>query len=73
MVKVKDRMCDCSDCHLLAVSPLDGRYQDDVKELAPFVSEFALFASRAEVEVKYLLALSEAGVARELALMKKRC
>lgn len=49
---------------LTAISPLDGRYRSKVQDLAPFVSEYALIKNRIEIEIKYLLALSEAGVAR---------
>lgn len=50
---------------LTAISPLDGRYRSRVDELAPFVSEYALIKFRMEIEIKYLLALSESGVTRK--------
>ncbi|HUQ84827.1 MAG TPA: adenylosuccinate lyase [Candidatus Limnocylindrales bacterium] len=50
---------------LTAISPLDGRYRSRVEELAPFVSEYALIKYRMEIEIKYLLALSDAGVTRK--------
>lgn len=50
---------------LTAISPLDGRYRSKVEELAPLVSEYALIKFRMEIEIKYLLALSEAGVTRK--------
>lgn len=50
---------------LTAITPLDGRYRSRVEELVPYVSEYALIKFRMEVEIKYLLALSEAGVTRK--------
>lgn len=47
---------------LLAISPIDGRYREDVQELAPFCSEFALIQNRVKVEVEYLLALESVGM-----------
>lgn len=49
---------------LTAITPLDGRYRSRIEELAPVVSEYALIKFRMEIEIKYLLALSEAGVTR---------
>lgn len=43
---------------LLALSPLDGRYQPDVAALEPFFSEFGLFRYRVLVEVEYLILLA---------------
>ncbi|HVF85517.1 MAG TPA: lyase family protein, partial [Abditibacteriaceae bacterium] len=43
---------------LLAISPLDGRYQEATQELSPCFSEFALIKFRVHVEVQWLLALS---------------
>jgi len=49
---------------LAALSPLDGRYREDVAALAGYFSEAALFRSRARVEIEYLLFLTRArGVA----------
>ena len=42
-----------------AISPLDGRYKKIVSELDGFFSEQALMKARLEVEVKYLVALSQ--------------
>ncbi|HSU72756.1 MAG TPA: adenylosuccinate lyase [Candidatus Binatia bacterium] len=47
---------------LLAISPVDGRYRDDVKELVPYSSEKSLIEHRLEVEVEYLLALERFGI-----------
>lgn len=44
---------------LTALSPLDGRYWNKVKELAPFMSEYGLIRFRVLVEIKWLLMLSQ--------------
>jgi len=49
-----------------AISPLDGRYWNKVENLSPHASEAALIKTRIEVEAKYLIALSEAGLVRPL-------
>jgi adenylosuccinate lyase len=43
---------------LAAISPLDGRYRDDVAALASYFSEAALFRYRVRVEVEYLIFLA---------------
>ncbi|WP_276369779.1 adenylosuccinate lyase [Chryseolinea sp. H1M3-3] len=43
---------------LTAISPIDGRYFETVKPLAPYFSEFALMHYRIQVEIEYLIALS---------------
>lgn len=43
---------------LMAVSPLDGRYQQKVSELSPIVSEFGLMRFRVIVEVRWLQTLA---------------
>lgn len=53
--------------HLDAISPLDGRYWPDVRELSEYTSEAALIRSRVEVEAQYLVALSAEGIVREMA------
>ncbi|KAH7537507.1 hypothetical protein FEM48_Zijuj03G0100300 [Ziziphus jujuba var. spinosa] len=45
--------------NLTAISPLDGRYWNKVKELAPYTSEYALIYYRVLVEVQWLLKLSQ--------------
>lgn len=45
---------------LTALSPLDGRYRDDVVDLHAYFSEAALFRYRVRVEVEYLLFLVRA-------------
>ncbi|MCK5822634.1 MAG: adenylosuccinate lyase [Bacteroidales bacterium] len=42
---------------LTAISPIDGRYRDKVKELDGYFSEFALIRYRTLVEVEYFIAL----------------
>jgi adenylosuccinate lyase len=39
---------------LTAISPIDGRYREQIKELQPIFSEFGLMRFRLEVEVKWL-------------------
>ncbi len=43
---------------LMAISPVDGRYGERVRELIPFFSEFGLMRYRVLVEIEYFLALS---------------
>ncbi|HKK51573.1 MAG TPA: adenylosuccinate lyase, partial [Myxococcota bacterium] len=45
---------------LLAISPLDGRYERKLADLRPLVSELGLIRYRVEVELEWLRALSEA-------------
>ena len=51
---------------LEAISPIDGRYWNKLKELSEHFSEFALIKNRLKVEVKYLIYLSKYGVIRKL-------
>ncbi|XP_073148902.1 uncharacterized protein [Henckelia pumila] len=44
---------------LNALSPLDGRYWSKVKELAPVLSEYGLIKFRVQVEIRWLLKLSQ--------------
>jgi len=44
---------------LTALSPLDGRYLDKVKELSKIFSENSLMKYRLQIEVEYLIALSQ--------------
>ena len=44
---------------LTNLSPLDGRYADDLEPLRPYFSEWALIRYRVRVEIEYLIALSE--------------
>ena len=43
---------------LNAISPIDGRYFEIVKPLAPYFSEYGLMRYRVQVEIEYLIALS---------------
>lgn len=44
---------------LTAISPIDGRYRQQLTALAPYFSEFGLMRYRVRVEVEYFLLLSE--------------
>ncbi|KAF5201141.1 Adenylosuccinate lyase, partial [Thalictrum thalictroides] len=44
---------------LTALSPVDGRYRNKVKELAPYLSEYGLIRYRVLVEIKWLIKLSQ--------------
>ncbi len=44
---------------LSALSPVDGRYRQQVDELAVFFSEYALIRYRIYVEIEYFIALAE--------------
>lgn len=47
---------------LLSISPVDGRYQKQVTELAPYFSEFGLIKYRVWVEIEYFILLAEKGI-----------
>lgn len=49
--------------HLSALSPLDGRYASKVDPLRPWLSEAAFMKQRVTVEVHWLIALSQSGLA----------
>ena len=42
-----------------AVSPIDGRYREQIQSLAPYFSEFGLIQYRVRVEIEYFIALCE--------------
>jgi len=44
--------------NLLSVSPIDGRYQKDTKDLSLYFSELALMRYRLIIEVEYFISLS---------------
>lgn len=46
-----------AESRLLAVSPIDGRYEDAVSDLQPILSEFGLIHRRVAVEVGWLATL----------------
>lgn len=56
---------------LTAISPLDGRYANQVKKLRSSVSEFGLIRYRVFVEVNWLLKLSEVPEIKEVPLFSK--
>ena len=43
---------------LEAISPLDGRYSNSLKDLAAYFSEAALIRYRLYIEIEYIIALS---------------
>ncbi len=51
---------------LTTISPLDGRYEDKVKELSAIFSESALMKYRLMIEVEYFIALSEESGIKEI-------
>lgn len=51
---------------LSSISPLDGRYNNKVKELSQYVSESALIRYRIMIEVEYVIALGEENGVKEL-------
>ena len=53
---------------LTALSPLDGRYAGKVASLRPLLSEFGLMHRRVQVEITWLIALSELGLSEFPAL-----
>lgn len=44
---------------LTAISPIDGRYRNQVEKLSEYFSEFALIRYRVRVEIEYFIALCE--------------
>lgn len=44
---------------LTAISPVDGRYRNKAENLAAYFSEYALIKYRVQVEIEYLITLSE--------------
>jgi adenylosuccinate lyase len=56
---------------LLAVSPIDGRYREKVKDLSAFFSEYALIKYRIYVEIEYFIELCNCGIA-ELSHFNKK-
>ena len=57
---------------LQALSPLDGRYENSVKELSVYFSESALIKYRLKIEIEYLIALSKEKGIKELPTLKKQ-
>ena len=44
--------------NLLAITPIDGRYESRTKFLSDYFSEFALIKTRVEVEINWLILIS---------------
>ena len=57
---------------LTAISPLDGRYRNQLQHLDVYFSEFALIKYRVKVEVEYFLFLSEKKFFKVSATLKKQ-
>jgi adenylosuccinate lyase len=47
---------------LSAISPIDGRYRKQVKNLAQYFSEYGLIKYRVQIEIEYFIALCEFGL-----------
>ena len=45
-----------------AISPIDGRYSRQTKELSNYFSEASLIKYRVKVEIEYFIALCELGL-----------
>lgn len=50
------------DAALYAISPIDGRYRDKLQSLSEYFSEYALIKYRVEIEIRYILFLSNQGL-----------
>jgi len=57
---------------LTAISPIDGRYREQVNDLIPYFSEFGLFKYRLLVEIEYFIALCEIPLLQLKGFDKKR-
>jgi len=57
---------------LTAISPVDGRYRNQLQHLDEYFSEFALIKYRVKVEVEYFLFLSEKKFFKVPANLRKR-
>ncbi|HEY9341657.1 MAG TPA: adenylosuccinate lyase, partial [Hanamia sp.] len=55
-----------------AISPIDGRYRNQVQHLDDYFSEFALMKYRVKVEVAYFLFLAEKKLFKITPLLKKQ-
>ena len=49
-----------------SISPLDGRYSSSIEDLIPYFSEMALMRYRLEIEIEYLIKLSNEKTIKEL-------
>jgi len=57
---------------LTAISPIDGRYHNQLQHLSAYFSEFALIKYRVIVEIEYFIFLSENGLFGISTAMKKK-
>ena len=57
---------------LTAISPIDGRYRNQVIALWEYSSEFAVIKYRTEIEIRYLIALSKSGVIRKIIISEQK-
>jgi adenylosuccinate lyase len=57
---------------LTAISPVDGRYSELSVDLAPYFSEFALLRYRLQIELAWLLELSNLGIIKPAITPKDR-
>ncbi len=68
----QNKSLDFELTELTAITPLDGRYRSQTKDLSYYVSEYALIRTRFELEAKYLVALSDVGVVRKLSSKERK-
>ena len=54
------------------ISPLDGRYASSIADLLPYFSETALMRYRLQIEIEYLIALSNERSIKELSPISKQ-
>lgn len=64
-------LVDLEALSIMALSPLDGRYLQKVKDLCPIFSEYGLIRYRVIVEVKWLMKLSEIPEIKEVPSFSK--
>lgn len=57
---------------LNAISPIDGRYRNQTEELSQYSSEYAVIKHRTQIEIKYFVALSKAGVIRKINISEQK-
>ena len=57
---------------LTAISPIDGRYRNQLQFLDEYFSEFALIKYRVKVEVEYFLFLAEKKFFKITPVLKKQ-
>ena len=57
---------------LSALSPVDGRYRKQVKNLAQYFSEYGLIKYRVQIEIEYFIALCEFGLPQLKDFPKKK-